>query len=332
MEKPHPLVLEYQRIFDGYNPTCYDRMNEPGSLRKYTKLYRPLTYDVLRAHLRGDVTVAVRLINEADLARAAVVDIDEGGERALCKVLEVAEAQRFVAFGQSSRNEQHDGGHVWLLFDDQTAPERLRALAQQLVGQSSVKGETYPTRKSIRLPLGVHRWTGRRGLLYLPDGGVLDLDLGEYMVKTAIRELRQLPLNSVRALPVSEGALPTGQKSARVAPSEGRETAETFIGEYNNRTDLVALLESSGGRVAAFLNHGGALMHCPCPHHKHRDARPSLEVKPARNRRRYGAFVVFGYAPGCSFYTEHGQVTDAFGTYCKLHSLDPTEAVKELSW
>lgn len=165
MERPHPLVQDFQRVFSGYNPTCYDLMREPGSTCKYTKLYQPLTHELLRAHLRGHITVAIRLINEAGLARAAVLDIDEGGESALCRVLEIAEAQKFVAFGQSSRSEAHDGGHVWLLFDDETSPERLRALAKQFAEQSGVKGETYPTRKSIRLPLGIHRWTGSRGLL-----------------------------------------------------------------------------------------------------------------------------------------------------------------------
>lgn len=90
MVQTHPLVIEFQRIFAGYNATCYDRMNKPGNPRKYTKIYKPLTRDLLRAHLRGDITVSVRLINEADLARAAVLDIDEGGEQALCPLCTAA--------------------------------------------------------------------------------------------------------------------------------------------------------------------------------------------------------------------------------------------------
>lgn len=330
MERPHPLVLAFEHVFAGYNATCYDRMNTPENTRKYTKLYRPLTQELLRAHLRGDVTVAVRLINEAGLARAAVVDIDEGGERALCRVLETAEAQRYIAFGVSSRNAAHDGGHVWLLFDEETAPERLRTVATQLVTQSGVIGETYPTRKSIRLPLGVHRWTGRRGLLYLPDGGVLDLDLGEFMVKAAIRELRQLPLNITAELSSIYRKVESVQRTGPVALPNGPEGARAVIDGYNNQTDLVGLLEGAGGRIAASLGHGGVLMHCPCPHHKHGDARPSLEVKPARNTQRYGAFVVFGYAPECLFHTEQGQVTDAFGVYCKLRNVDGAAALREI--
>ena len=100
---------------------------------------------------------------------------------------------------------------------------------------------------------------------------------------------------------------------------------------YNHSTDLVSLLGQFGGRVAEYLPSDGVLMHCPCPHHKHGDAKASIELRLAMNRERYGEFVVYGYAPGCAFYTERGRVVDAFSVYCQLNSIEPDEAVKQLS-
>jgi hypothetical protein len=126
-------------------------------------------------------------------------------------------------------------------------------------------------------------------------------------------------------LPKRSTAPETPQGRFRSAGSD-----ESIIHQYNQATSLVGLLEYAGGRVAQRLFNGGMLMHCPCPHHKHGDARPSLELKPAKNRNRYGEFVAFGYTPSCQFYTESGRVIDAFSVMCLIEGLSPTEAVKKL--
>jgi hypothetical protein len=88
-------------------------------------------------------------------------------------------------------------------------------------------------------------------------------------------------------------------------------------------------LESYGGRIAQRGRFGRTLLHCPCPNHTHGDARPSLEVQPARNAR-YGQHVAIGHAPGCQFATERGQVMDAFRVFCTWEGLTPREAVERL--
>jgi hypothetical protein len=286
MEKLHPLVVEYHNTILGFDAPAYAKMNGSDAERKYTKIYRRLSPLLIQAHLRGDVTLAVCLINTTGSAKAAVLDIDAGGEAALMRVRKQAEEQRLIAFAQSSTNHHHDGGHIWLLFDGWQTPERFRLLANTLAEEAEVAAESYPTRKAIRLPLGVHRWTGKRGRLFLPDGTVLNLDEGEQVVKEAIHALRALPYNSVDLLP----ELPMPRRANRDAPesfSARREGSHDVIRDYNHSTNLITLLESSGGRVAQWLPTGGALMHCPCPHHKHRDARPSIEIRPAKNRERY---------------------------------------------
>lgn len=337
MEQTHPLVVAYQETVLGFDPPAYAKMNRRGALHKYSKvvideqsarIYPPLTSDLIQAHLRGDITVAACLIDPQGASRASALDIDEGGEEVLRRVLDLAAAQGFTAFAQSSENEEHQGGHVWLLFDQSTEPRRLRQLAQQLATQAGIRSETYPTKKTIRLPLGIHRWTGKRGRLLLSDGRIFELDAGEHLVRHAVRILRDLPRNSIKLLP------PLLIKAAPAQPSvrrlEGVRGDTSAIQQFNQAANLIGLLERSGGRVAQHLANGGVLMHCPCPHHKNGDARPSLELKPARNRQRYGEFVAFGYSPSCHFYTESGHVIDAFGVLCLLEGLTPSEATKKL--
>src|SRR3712207_7922442 len=40
------------------------------------------------------------------------------------RVLERAELAGLTAFAITSTNEEHDGGHVWIVFDEPTDPER----------------------------------------------------------------------------------------------------------------------------------------------------------------------------------------------------------------
>lgn len=337
MERPHPLVTAYQETILGFEPPAYAKMNRRGAIHKYSKVvreedgqrfYPPLTCDLLQSHLRGDITVAACLITPEGTARTSALDIDTGGEAVLRRVLDLAAAQGFTGFAQTSENVEHQGGHIWFLFDTFIEAQRLRRLAQQLATQAGIWPETYPTKKTIRLPLGVHRWTGRRGQLLLSTGLVLDLDAGEYMVRQAVRVLRDLPQNDIRLLP----ALPKPERavSTRLSLPKRAEASASVIEHYNHSTNLVSLLESAGGRVAQQLADGGVLMHCPCPHHKHGDERPSLEIQPAKNRARFGEFVAFGYSPSCQFYTESGRVIDAFSVMCLIEGFSPSEAVKKL--
>jgi hypothetical protein len=212
---------------------------------------------------------------------------------------------------------------VWLLFDAPTHPERLRLLADNLVLAGGLPAETYPTCKTLRLPLGLHRRARRRGMLLLP-GAALDLDAGGDVLEVALAAIAALPRNRMAQLP----QLPLPAPRPRSTHPNVAPTTESIIEAYNGATDLVALLESYGATVAQ-LGRRRTLLHCPCPNHAHGDARPSLEVQPARNAR-YGQHVAIGHAPGCQFATERGQVMDAFRVFCTWEGLTPREAVERL--
>jgi hypothetical protein len=215
---------------------------------------------------------------------------------------------------------------VWLHFDQPTAPERARLLADQLAATAGVDAETYPTRKALRLPLGVHQWTGKRGHLLLQDGQHVDLDTHADAVMEALATIAALPLNQTSTLPELPRRAPTTLEARQTAPGSASDT----ITRYNGQTDLIALLESYGGKIAERYSNGGALLHCPCGRHNHGDRRPSLEVQPARSAR-YGRMVAVGHAANCLFYTERRQVIDAFGVYCKLEGLTTREALYRLN-
>jgi hypothetical protein len=102
------------------------------------------------------------------------------------------------------------------------------------------------------------------------------------------------------------------------------------IAGYNHETDLLALLEHYGGRIAERFADGGALLQCPCGQHQHGDRRPSLELRPATTLR-YGRFIAVGHAPSCLFHTERGQVINAFDVYCRMEHLTPAQAVRQLA-
>jgi hypothetical protein len=316
----------YREVFLAHQPAHQGRMTGPGVDRKFVKVHHPITDRELDAHLAGTLTLAAPLIGPDDLAYIAAIDSDaDAGESTLWRLLLAAQARGFTAFAITSSTELHDGGHVWCLFDQPTHPDRLRYVAQALVTTLGLAAETYPTRKTLRLPFGVHRRSGRRGTLLLPTGAALDLDAGGDVLAEALGAIAALPRNATAQLPQLPPAAPRPRSTRpHVAP-----TTDSIIAAYNQATDLIALLESYGGTIAQRGRFGRTLLHCPCANHAHGDARPSLEVQPAK-KARYGQHVAIGHAPGCRFATERGQVMDAFRVFCTWEGVTPQEAVERL--
>ena len=138
-------------------------------------------------------------------------------------------------------------------------------------------------------------------MMFLQSGERIDLDDEPQALRRGIAELIGLPRNQVRRaeLPPVVRRVPRNTSQSLL---EGRRRLQGSnpIEEYNHQTDLLDLLTRAGGRVAHPLGDGGVLMHCPCPNHQHHDARASLEIRPAKNSRRCGRFVAYGYAPGAA--------------------------------
>lgn len=158
----------------------------------------------------------------------------------------------------------------------------------------------------------------------------LDLDAGEPLVTIthALELVAALSPTNPERLP----ALPlVPPKQWPVSPPNAPQQPITRspIQDYNSTTNLLDWLISLGARVASRTRQGGYLLHCPCPNHKHQDARPSLEIQPARNPR-HGAYVAIAHAAGCLFATDRGRVSDAFDAYCRWYGLQTKEALSQL--
>jgi len=315
-----------------HDPASYARMTRPGARYKYHKVKddnQPIvpTKGILTAHLSGAKTFAVPLIGAAGLSRHVALDIDHGGIDALQHALTAAQVLGWIAYAVSSLTNEHSGGHLWIHLDQPTAPERARLLATQIERMAQLgMVEKYPTKQTLRIPFGRHTHTKQRGYLLLQDGRTIDLDTSLATVHEAIALIAALPLNSAANLPQLPAPLP--RPTASQTRQEPLGPTDNPIHEYNQHTDLVALLESYGGRIAEQPRSGKTILHCPCGQHQHGDARPSLEVQPARSAR-YGRAVVVGHAPSCLFYTEHRQIIDAFGVYCTLEGLTTREALAQ---
>ncbi len=167
----------------------------------YVPVREALTVDVIQSHLRGDATVGVYPVFEGDKAQFLALDIDIKKEAlhkaqqndALMDALraQVCKDMRRVCAGFASLNlpvyvedSGHKGAHVWLFFQSTVRAGDLRKFGRAFVkrfGPSSeeLQWELFPKQDAvgedelgnlIKLPLGVHRKTGRRALFVDPEG------------------------------------------------------------------------------------------------------------------------------------------------------------------
>lgn len=333
------VVQRFRKLYLAGAPETHSKMQPPQAKAKYYKRFHSLTDVEIASHMEGRATFAAPLIGKDGFTREVALDIDAGGEEAITIGLQIAAAQGLAAYGLISQvgNGGHNGGHIRIPLADVAAPERARLLAEQIraelmqrTGLPENTIEVYPTHKGLRLPFGVHTHTGKRGVLLLQDDTRFDLDTGEPLatISQALTLIESLsPIHPDR-LPLLPAKL---VPAAPVSPPQSSQRAigGSPIQDYNQQTNLLDWLVSIGGRVANTTHQGGYLLHCPCPNHTHRDARPSLEVQVARNAR-HGAFVAIGHAAGCLFATERGRIVDAFDAYCRWHQLTTREALAQL--
>ncbi len=196
-------VARFLALFSG-REDVYARQwfNPRKGIAGYSPVEEPLTARVVRRHLFGDLTVGVYPIRldgtvlfmalDLDLTRAAMDWARRGREeadsvrRSLEQSVELAvAAAREVGLEPLVEDSGYKGRHLWFFLDQ---PERLavvhavlRALVRSFEEKvpAGIAVETFPkqSRRSgkgygnlIKLPLGVHRRTGRRAWLLREDG------------------------------------------------------------------------------------------------------------------------------------------------------------------
>ena len=147
---------------------CVGRGNDYALQRAdglYTRMFQPLSMEVLRFHLAGVHTVGSYVIDEWGSCRFAVFDADSEAE-----LLQLLDVQSHLARdGVASYLEgSRRGGHLRVFLDSPVEPARLR---RWLLPYCPRGIEFYPKQDGadwqhpgslVRLPLGVHQLSGRR--------------------------------------------------------------------------------------------------------------------------------------------------------------------------
>ncbi len=129
----------------------------------YARTGKPLDRARVLAHLRGDVSLATYLIDDAGRCRFAVFDGDRENDFVLLAGVQLRlRRSNIPAWLERSRR----GGHLWVFLAGPVSPSDLRAW---LLPFCPAGIEFYPKQaktagvgSAIRLPFGIHRRSGRR--------------------------------------------------------------------------------------------------------------------------------------------------------------------------
>ena len=132
---------------------------------RYTRQFQPLSWEVLRLHVAGVHTIGSYVIDERGRCRFAVFDADT--DAGLLQLLDVQVS--LVSSGMASYLEgSRRGGHLWVFLAEVVTPAQLR---RWLLPYCPAGMEFYPKQVTaslehpgslLRVPLGVHRLSGRR--------------------------------------------------------------------------------------------------------------------------------------------------------------------------
>lgn len=137
---------------------------QPKIYGHYTRAFHPLSLKVLAAHLAGEITIGTYVRNAQGSCRFAVFDADqEDGLARLTNLQEEFAREHVPSYIERSRR----GGHLWLFFQAPVSAEHVRTWLWPIARLQGL--ELYPKQgrgegmgSLIRVPLGIHRRSGRR--------------------------------------------------------------------------------------------------------------------------------------------------------------------------
>jgi hypothetical protein len=177
-ERPQQQELDPELLkgfADTFLPT-FDYFPQQTSDGSYRAVYSPFSLDVVEQHLRGSVTIGAYALNQENKAKWLCFDADsdeQWGE--LLRLQTKLETDSVPAYLEQSRR----GGHLWLFFAEALSGRDVRRFGRHLLESvdSTIK-EIYPRQDElttgvgslVRLPLGIHRKSGKRYGFVTPDG------------------------------------------------------------------------------------------------------------------------------------------------------------------
>ena len=209
----------------------------------YSPAASPLSPEVIAAHLSGELTAGVYLLRADETVSLIVLDLDAdkpalqaalGDRDRLCALqgaihdegLRLLAALRDLGLDPLLEDSGYKGRHLWIFLDAPTPALEAHAVAQHLAVQlvpasSLLKLEAFPKQARlsgkgygnlVKLPLGIHRRSGRRAVL-LDDDGQPIAD-----AHARLRAVRRTPLPAVAPLPAPVAAPPVAAPPVTAAP------------------------------------------------------------------------------------------------------------------
>jgi hypothetical protein len=251
---------------------CYPLQRDIG---RYVSIKQPLTLPLVSAHLRGELTIGVYALDTESRARWLCFDVDDEESFVVLKQLaHDLQVQGITAYLELSRR----GGHLWLFTSPLSGKDIRRFGRQLLTPYTFPKIELYPkqdvltsgTGSQVRLPLGIHRKSGRHYSFITPDHQPLAPTIREqiallahpvYVPSAFIEETLARIVEPYSLLPK-----PRTEKVKRASGSTLSERLKNAISVYDFVNRYVELDE-----------HGKGL----CPFHN--DQHPSFQVNQAQN-------------------------------------------------
>lgn len=159
-----------ERIVGAFSDTFIPRFDVyPMQLAdgSYITRKRQLGLDLVRAHLKGLMTLGAYALDQHNRAKWICLDADTLDQwDAVLRLATDLQANGLVPYLETSRR----GGHLWLFFTPLSGSD-ARHFGTSLIRQHDLEGiELYPKQdvlstgvgSLVRLPLGRHRRTGRR--------------------------------------------------------------------------------------------------------------------------------------------------------------------------
>jgi len=163
------MIQEFKSLFI-QRIDCFAEQTEGGT---YVKVAQPITDDLIRDHLSGWRTIATYPAFGSK-TRAVIFDIDDPSPkkaRAIADVLDRSPLSKSYLIEFSGRK----GWHVWILFKSPIPLDVARDLGEEVAKKAGVECEVFPKQRfierfgnPIKLPLGVHRVSGKRSYFVNP--------------------------------------------------------------------------------------------------------------------------------------------------------------------
>lgn len=269
-------LVRFVSLFEGREGVYARQWVSDQGATGYTPIREPFTVNVARNHMLGNITVGIypiRLDNtvnfgaiDFDLPKSFIEQSSPGRpewNKALGQMMEYAERLQRLAYDRGLTVHLEDSGwkglHCWVLAAAPLPAVSMRKLLDTLLGLAGtvppgITTEVFPKQNAlpldklgnlIKLPMGVHRRTGRRAT-WVDENGVLVEDQAEYLMRArrVEAELVYRFLEISTSLPSLEVSAPAAGTELAVAadddapPFDPTGRAVARIEEYHPEHDL----------------------------------------------------------------------------------------------